>query len=587
MFLVALFCVLMLHFSETKELVGPKQVTGIKEGELSIKFMYATKPSANKYARKFFCKVVGKSCNTIVSTNDFVMDDFRNRATIDDNREEGFFTVTLSYLKLEDVGTYRGGFGNNNNIAVQVNVAVTEDSTFPREAQVLFGPVRSTVTFQCDFDSEYSTHRKYLCKHDKHGCKDIIDDEGVTADSHKGRILLTKGEKAANFLVKLIQLTRGDGGSYSCGVGKYGGEGPSTEFVLSINEEAEVSLGSRLLPTSLGGSISAQCPYNPKKNFTTKYWCKLDAPNCSPIIQTNGFVKDSYEGKVLLHDDPVNGILQVLMNGITKEDEGWFWCVMTDGQNDQTSTVQVKIDEENKGGLTADTLVSAIIGQQVTFTCKSSCKNDPFDIYWCKWSNNGCTPVKTEDSKENGQSSSCQIRELTHTINSVTKQDEGTYWCLVDKSGNFGETRSLKLIVVENGDAGFVPESNPRGRMAENITPPPSSEDTKNNHALPIGLSVCAVILVVAAVFLIVKLRQKKNSDLVSVGSYRTNISMTELEDPPHIGKDNPVVVDSQETVISSTEDGKKTNKKGSKEDLSYSSFLIHSDGKPNEDAAM
>ncbi|MEE6493528.1 hypothetical protein FKM82_016876 [Ascaphus truei] len=597
MFFFGLIYLLILHSSESKELVGPKQVTGIMDGSITIKCFYSTVTKANKYDRKFLCREAGprRKCGTVVSSNNYVMEDFRNRASLVDNPAEGVFIMELSGLKLNDEGTYRCGIGTvNNGLTVVVNVAVTEDSTFPKEAELVYGQLRSAVTLLCDFGVQYSTRRKYLCKLGRSGCRNVIDSMGEVATEHQGRIILSSEKQPGSFTVKLIQLRKEDYGLYACGVGQYGEDGDSKVYDLRINEETDIPQGSKVLTGSLGGSLSAQCYYDPKRNYTLKYWCKWGGQSCSPLIQTSGFVQDSFEGRITIHDDPANGTLQILMNQLVQEDEGWYWCAVTDGSNDQMSTVQVKVTDEHNGGLARSRMVIVPAGKPARIPCSYPCKYKTYQKYWCKWSNFGCSPVTSQEGEQNGLTVNCEpeAQQLVLHIDAVTSKDEGWYWCGVRKSERYGETLAVHLKVEEEGHVRDILEPDNAAvdpaadkKKSRMDSPPHSSEDPKSSNVLAISLSICAAVLLVSAVFLIIKLRRRKNSELVSVGSYRTNISLTDLDNSLYIGKDNPVK-DAQETEISSSQEEPKTNKKGSKEDLTYSTFLIYSDGKPNDDIA-
>ncbi|XP_063307232.1 polymeric immunoglobulin receptor-like [Pelobates fuscus] len=595
MFFIVLISVLILQNSESKQLVGPREVTGLVDGSVTITCPYSTVTKANKYERKFFCREIGrKSCSTIISTNNFVADDFVDRASLVDNKEEGIITVTLSKLKKSDNGIYRCGLGTiSNGLNAVMKLEIIEDSVIPEQAELLYGQLRSTVIFSCEFDETYSEMKKYLCKNGKEGCTNVIDSTGKVASDYKGRVILSSGTNPKSFSAKLIQLKREDAGLYSCGVGNYGEDGDFKVFDVRINEETDVPQGSRLLTANLGGSISAQCNYNPKKNYALKFWCKWEETTCDPLIKTDGTVKDTYEGKIIIHDNPKNGSMQVLMNQLTKDDEGWYWCVMTDGKHDQTSTIQVKISEDKPEGLSGNTVFSVVAGNPARISCSYSCKYYSYQKYWCKWSNFGCVPIASVDDPTNGLSVNCENRELILSIDAVKKEDEGWYWCGVKRSEIYGETLAVHLIVTEENiindpslinsgeDGGVKPKS-------ENPGPPQVKTDTSsatNNSStgLAIGLSVCAVVLVVVAIFLTMKLMKRRNSELVSVGSYRTNISLTDMDNTSYIGKDNPTVVESQETDIGRNNESPKSNKKGSREDLDYSTFLIHHDGKPNE----
>lgn len=579
---------------ESDTIACPKHVTGKVEGSVSITCQYSTITKANKYSRKYFCLEGGWSgkCKAVItSTNHYVHQNYIDRVSIDDNPTEGLIVITLSDLTTADQGTYICGLGTDvNRIKAAFTVAVTEDSIIPNEAKLVYGQLRGAVNFHCEFEDQHAAQRKYLCKIGKHGCKNIIDNSSPVDDAYHGRILLKVNERRpASFTVQIIQLRTEDAGMFSCGVGNYGAEGETIEFDLRINEETDIPQGSRSLSTRLGGSVSAQCNYNPKMNYTLKFWCKWEDSVCNPLVKTDGFVNGFFEGKVVIHDDPTNGTMQVLMNQITKDDEGWYWCVLTDGIHDQTSTVQIRISEGNPEGLTGGKTMYVKTGETAKIPCSYPCRFKSHQKYWCKWNNNNCKDVTSyvDDDDENGLSVSCETQELVLTIESISQKDNGWYWCGVKKSGRYGETIAVQVI-VEEATRG-VPNPDIRARANDPsgnkvIVTPASIGDTNHNTLVAAILSVCAAVLVVSAVFFIIRMKRKKNSDLVSVGSYRTNISMTDLDNA--IGKDNPAVIDTQETDISHSKDGAKIKKKGSQEDLDYSSFLIHHNGSPNEENA-
>lgn len=97
----------------------------------------------------------------------------------------------------------------------------------------------------------------------------------------------------------------------------------------------------------LNGSVSAECHYDPKGNYTIKYWCKWKKHGCTQLINSNGYVLDSYEGRLVMHDNPENGTFTVILNQLKEGDAGHYWC-MTDGKLERKSTAELKIVEGNQ-----------------------------------------------------------------------------------------------------------------------------------------------------------------------------------------------------------------------------------------------
>ncbi|KAM8977207.1 polymeric immunoglobulin receptor-like [Pelodytes ibericus] len=576
------------RINESSELVGPEQVTGLVDGSVIIKCFYSTLTKANKHARKFFCRVDGRrKCTTIISTNNFVQDKFRDRVSLVDNKEDGFISVELSSLQLDDKGQYKCGIGlSNNGITAVVTLDVTKDSDIPEEVELIYGQLRSTVNYQCDFDEKFSRMKMYLCKLGKEGCTTVIDSTGNVAVDYQGRVILNTGNTVGSINVKLIQLRIEDAGLYACGFGNYGENGDFKRLDLRINEETDIPQGSRLLTTGINGSIAAKCNYDPTKHFTKKFWCKWKETSCKPLIQSDGFVQEEFEGRIVIHDNLTSGSMQVVMNQLTIIDEGWYWCVMTDGKHDYTSTVQVKITEGKSEGLTGNKKFYVPAGKPISIPCSYPCKYNSYEKYWCKWSNYGCDVVISQEENQNGLSVNCENRDLVLSIDAMDKTNEGWYWCGVKKSGRYAETLAVQLIVGEEetrSNSGDPNDRMIRVDSQENSISTSSERDTSNT-ILAVSLSVCAAVLLVLVILFTIKFMKRRNTELVSVGSYRTNISMTDLDNCSYIGKDNPAANDSLETSIGRNHEGPKTDKKASQEHLDYSSFLIHQDGSPNND---
>ncbi|XP_040183009.1 polymeric immunoglobulin receptor-like [Rana temporaria] len=587
-FLLGLICIALIAGADSDEIACPRQVTGKQYRDVSFQCFYSPTPKANKYSRKFCClqgSRPGRCKHTVVSDSGYASDQFLERIQLVDSKGESFFTVTIVGLKKEDQGTYICGIGQDENgIKGVLSLSVVEDSQILEDAVLLYAELRGSVVFKCNYNEQGAPQRKFLCKVTEDGCLDVIDSTGRTDPSYEGRV--SADVKAGTFTVKMVQVHKLDAVYYTCGSDNPEESKDTPKFDLRINEVTDIPQGSRLLTPRPGGSLSAQCNYNPKKSYTEKFWCKLEGGECNPIVKTDGYVKSAYEGTVLIHDNSTSGQMQVLMTNISSKDEGWYWCVMIGEKHDQTSAVQVRISQENLPGLSGNTFVQVPAGDPAKITCYYPCRYKSAEKYWCRWRNDKCEPLRDVEDTQESQLVTCQTEELVLTLRSVSEKDSGYYWCGVKDGGRYGESITSRLIVVEpsrgvsnvNGRANLGGES----RNVQVIVTPASPDGNKSGTVTAAVVSVCAAVLVVCAVFLFIRLRRRKNSDLVSVGSYRTNISMSDLDN--NTGKENPAVIDLQETDISRFEDSPKTKKKGSRENLDYSGFLVNSvTGNPEE----
>uniref|UniRef100_A0A8C6XC79 Polymeric immunoglobulin receptor n=1 Tax=Naja naja TaxID=35670 RepID=A0A8C6XC79_NAJNA len=619
-----LFFVLVLTFiqaefesvSASNLLFGPKQVTGLVDGSVSIKCFYPP-TSVNIHSRKYWCKESTRRCYTFISSNGFVVKDYKDKASITDFPENGMFIIKISDLKLKDVGLYRCGIGlNDYGLSFKVKLEVTQDQVLPEEAQLYYAEHQKTVSMTCDFGVQYASYRKYLCKMTKTNCYTVIDTYGNVEPSYLGRTLLTNLDAPGSFSVIMSQLKKEDSGLYLCGAGNYGADGESKKLDLHVYEDGLTPVQQSVLNGVQGGSVTVECHYNPKENDTLKYLCKWKQRGCTELINSDGFVLDSYEGRLVMHDDPENGTFTIILNQLEKDDIGYYWC-MTNGKGERRSSVEVKI-VEGQSSLLTKKQVRVVAGSSLTISCSYPCKYFTYQKYWCKWKNTECKPLLSSEEKESGLGVSCDkdSRILSLNFDQVTPTDQGWYWCGVKHGQQYGETVALHLQVQgvplnfeeasrinEDLSKIAIPGINPVNRnspldkanqAAESETSAGSHDENKNSVVLlatliPFGI----VFLLLITVFTIKKFRIFRNSDLVSVGSYRTNISMTEFENVRQYGaKDNAHMEEFHETQMgkkdeysctssSPKEDGKsKKPKRGSKEEaeMAYTTFLLQSE---------
>lgn len=111
----------------TNALRGPRLVTGNTGGAVTIHCHYAPS-SVNRHQRKYWCRLGSPLwiCHTVVSTNQYTHPDYRGRAALTDIPQSGLFVVRLLRLSLGDVGLYRCGIGDRNDMLFfSVNLTVS------------------------------------------------------------------------------------------------------------------------------------------------------------------------------------------------------------------------------------------------------------------------------------------------------------------------------------------------------------------------------------------------------------------------------------------------------------------------------
>ncbi|XP_048339050.1 polymeric immunoglobulin receptor-like, partial [Sphaerodactylus townsendi] len=325
---------------------GPRQVTGLLHGSVTVKCFYpATR--VNRHDRKYWCKASTRQCSTIVSSNGYLSREYEDRATITDFPESGIFIIEISGLRRSDMGSYKCGIGINDKLFFRVQLDVSEDSVVPEEAQLFYIKQQRSVTISCALGNQYGTERKYVCRMTKTQCVTVIDTYGNVDPSYKGRVLLDHSEVPGSFNILMTQLKRQDSGLYLCGAGWYGESGESKQLNIHVYEEPSLpqeNVEQPLLKGVLDGSVSIECYYDPKGNVTVKYLCKWREYGCTQLINNLGDMPDSYEGRVVMHDNPENGTFTIILNQLQENDAGYYWC-MTGGEQEKKSTTELKIVE--------------------------------------------------------------------------------------------------------------------------------------------------------------------------------------------------------------------------------------------------
>uniref|UniRef100_A0A8C3Y8K8 Polymeric immunoglobulin receptor n=1 Tax=Catharus ustulatus TaxID=91951 RepID=A0A8C3Y8K8_CATUS len=495
-------------------LQGKVVVHGVLGGSVVVKCFYPPTP-VNRHDRKYWCRQVGARCATKVSSV-YVDPAYQGRISLSDHPEAENFQINISALALSDAGTYQCGVGVNA-------------PPVPEAAELFYVKLHSTWTVSCSFGKDTADQRRYLCKKEEEGCRDIINSHKEIDPDFTGRALLTFEEPPGSFRVTMTQMDWEDRGLYYCGVGEYGKNEKMKELDVFVYE-GELFPGCFPLPLSFSSEASPAVSLYLKSS--SRIWCKWRIQGCDKIIDNAGYVKEGYEGRVAMFENPGNKTVTIVLNQLQTRDQGFYWCMSNDPD--------VLFALTGEPALTGDKEVDAQAGSRVNLTCSYPCKYYSLEKYWCRWNESGCAVLPAQDLGLPGPGTSCatSTRTVVLSFDPVQKEDAGWYWCGVKQNRVLGETMAVELRVSE-GESGQP------------------------------------------GIFLLL------SPDLVSVGSYRTNISMSDFENVRDLSACNSAK-EIQETPVGG--DGEwpspaqpcqvETPHKGSKEDaeLTYSSFLATSE---------
>lgn len=127
-------------------LKGPRIVSGEPGDTVTIQCHYTPSP-INKHQRKYWCRLSPRTrlCHTIVSTNRYTHLHYSDRVALADFPRSGLFVVRLSQLSPDDVGSYRCGIGNRNNMqffSMKLNVSAGPPGTISRVTPAAGGLLR-------------------------------------------------------------------------------------------------------------------------------------------------------------------------------------------------------------------------------------------------------------------------------------------------------------------------------------------------------------------------------------------------------------------------------------------------------------
>ncbi|NXK68870.1 PIGR protein, partial [Sylvietta virens] len=549
---------------------GPRRVFGALGGSATLRCFYPPTP-ANRHDRKYWCRQVGSRCVTLVSTQ-YVDPDYRGRISLTDHPEAENFQIHISELGPEDAGTFQCGLGvNGRGLSHTVTLSVVEGNPgVPEAAELFYVKLRSTWTMSCSFGEGTAEMRRYLCKKEKDGCRNIVDSYPKIDPDFQGRVLLGFEKPPGSFSVTVTQMDWEDTGLYYCGAGEYGKDNYTKELDVFVYEDKNFPQLKTTVIGKTGSSATFECLYDPLKKSSTRIWCKWrEEGGCKTIIDNTGYVMYGYEGRVAMFENPENKTVTIVLNQLQAKDQGFYWCMSNEVKEQQSSTeLRVVEGESRKPALTGEKEVEARVGSRVDLACSYPCQYYSYEKYWCKWNYSGCPELPARDQGLPGPGASCNTstRTVVLSFDPLREEDEGWYWCGVKRNGAFGETMAVKLRVSAGSDAKHSPELLDADSSRESGAAPPggaysdaevrkgaapeSSDQSHGSNTLALVLGPLAgLILIVVTAFAIVKYRQLKRSDLVSVGSYRTNISMSDFESVRDFSASNSAK-ESQETPV-------------------------------------
>ncbi|XP_010588572.2 polymeric immunoglobulin receptor [Loxodonta africana] len=581
----------------------------------------------NTQKKKSLCKKTGQDCVLVIDSTGYVSPNYKDRAHFKlQGTSQLKFSITINRLRPEDAGAYACKAGEEKERDVDLQVVKPEPG-------LIYGDLRGSVSFECALGPEKANVPKLLCRVSTgEACDLVINTQGERAPGFEGRILLTSTDKDGSFSVLITGLRKEDAGLYLCRADGQLVEGrPTQAWQLFVNEETSIPHSPSVVKGVPGGSVAVLCPYNPRESNHLKYWCrweKTQKGRCPLLVESEGLVNPQYEGRLALYEEPGNGTYTIILNQLTAQDAGFYWC-LTNGDSSWRSTVELKV-VEGEPNLQVPRNVTAWLGETLNVPCHFPCKFYSHEKYWCKWSNRSCLTLPSQDEGPSQAFVNCNQNSqvISLTLNSVKKADEGWYWCGVKQGHLYGETAAVYVTVEEGtkeshdaSQASAVPNGevvepnvresgnkvvqvprlvveedseDPAGASRVNTNPSSAEGQGGGSPVLVSTLVPLALVLGLGAVVVgVLRARHRKNVDRVSIRSYRTDITMSDFDNSRDFGANDNMGASpiSRETSFRGKDDFMATTestmeseepkkaKRSSKEeaDMAYTAFLLQS----------
>lgn len=95
----------------------------------------------------------------------------------------------------------------------------------------------------------------------------------------------------------------------------------------------------------IGETFTISCHYPCKFYSQEKYWCKWSNDGCHILPSHDEGARQSS-----VSCDQSSQIVSMTLNPVKKEDEGWYWCGVKEGQvYGETTAIYVAVEERTRG----------------------------------------------------------------------------------------------------------------------------------------------------------------------------------------------------------------------------------------------
>ncbi|XP_060628611.2 polymeric immunoglobulin receptor-like [Anolis sagrei] len=345
--------------------------------------------------------------------------------------------------------------------------------------------------------------------------------------------------------------------------------------------------GPRLMISHVGGSVTIKCYYSTTSanKHDRKYWCKessFSRGRCQVIVSTNHFTLQDYEGRVSIKDSPHNGLLQITMTQLKRNDSSNYRCGIGKSTHGLFAGVNVTIWE----GLNLPEPPKIIWGKlrgSVMIQCPSETTGE-----LCKLSKLGCSPIRKISKgrmKQLDERITFTVIDISKTfnitINELRKEDSGIYKCGTEVPNDFGKMIQLQVTeasvfsnIANELQGTSVPETSfnrhvkqdtyesetPSHRHVTSATDisKERSSQTKQNFIsiiLPI-LLVLILVLAAIAIAVFIKIRQQRKFEISTQLKGKMALADPKCSEE-QLKEENNASADEEESTTGTGKDGR------------------------------
>ncbi|XP_062420658.1 polymeric immunoglobulin receptor-like [Pungitius pungitius] len=302
------FFTLCLAVSCVRSAAGVIHAYGYERGEVQFPCHY--QPGYESY-EKYLCKEPCGWDEILIKTTQTD----KNKYSQQDDRRNQVFTATIRNLSFADAGKYWCAVSvNGKDLYTEIKLEVLQDECCDRSTKVQ-SYEESSVSFSCPYESKYQNNLKYVCR-GNHPSK-CLQDAIITSNGNQTEQLqLTDDTVLRIFTVTMTELTRGQSGSYLCGVQVNTGLDVFSAFELQVKDWCCVTSINEI--GIVGNQVTMRCPYPPGHRHNRKFLCRGEQrKKCTDM---------TYESRFTLREDMSSSSFLVIISELKAEDAGTYWC---------------------------------------------------------------------------------------------------------------------------------------------------------------------------------------------------------------------------------------------------------------------